>query len=401
MDVNSLKIVEAINQKMDDSFFKCHENILKPFVCVCCDKFLLKKEVTFIQSTLLEKCVNLLSPSRELHPDIIRHYTYTGNGTSEIIQRCLLSPKAIFTVYRNQNSFVICNICKKALTSGKKAKVPPFAICNGFEIGKPPQCILDLSDIELAFITDVQCHSHLLTFKGGHKGIKGWHSMLKTGTEKKRQVLEGMDRLGSLPDKVIICLTGSFTEGQKQKILNKANIRRHKCKAAMDWLIEHNIQYRQKYPNGFDLENVNNPVILDLSKQSDTHSSNENIEMTEDICIVFPDNTLNEITAGYKSHDELKKVVSNLQNHESFSARVNIPESGFVRDFEKNNFSMSFIRQFPYGYGGLEEIRTLQNGSIGKFQKDTYIKHITNLSNLHFSEPLFLLVSFNIFLDKK
>ena len=49
----------------------------------------------------------------------------------------------------------------------------------------PPPEITCLSDIELAFISPIKCHAHILSYKGGHKGIKGFHSLIKTNLEKK------------------------------------------------------------------------------------------------------------------------------------------------------------------------------------------------------------------------
>ena len=186
---------------------------------------------------------------------------------------------------------------------------------------------------------------------------------------EKRQVLEGLDKMGTLPNKVIICVTGSFNEGQKQRILKKSHIRRDKCNAAMDWLVENNIHYRQKYSKGYNLDDLNDPVLIDFSSSSNNQNNSNNIEKSEEICVVFPDNSLNEITAGQNSYDDLKKFVSSLQNQESVNAQVNIPDTEFVRDFDRNNFSMSFIRQYPYGYGGLEEERILKKWNYRKDSK--------------------------------
>jgi hypothetical protein len=138
-----------------------------------------------------------------------------------------------------------------------------------------------------------------------------------------------------------------------------------------------------------------------LDKSNGVEAVDNNVELRQEITVVFPDATLNPVTAGYETVLEYKKVIDSLESC-LFRAEINIPESKYVRDFESSNFVLAFPRHFPYGYGGHEELRVLQrDGSLGRVLKDKYISHLTNLSNLHFHEPLFILVCFNFYHRQK
>ena len=125
----------------------------------------------------------------------------------------MLSPRSLFISKGKRIKFVYCGTCQYALT---KLKVTPeFANANYMEIGKVPKEIDVLNEAELAFVTDVRCHAYMFAFCGGHKGIFGWHSLIKTNLRTKRCALEAMDRIDKIPSKLFIISTGEMTPGQK------------------------------------------------------------------------------------------------------------------------------------------------------------------------------------------
>jgi Helitron helicase-like domain at N-terminus len=83
----------------------------------------------------------------------------------------------------------------------------------------------------------------------------------------------------------------------------------------------------------------------------------------------------------------------------------NVPNSRYVRDYEDENFALAFLKQYPYGTGGPNEIRECNSGKQGiherKLYIDEYVSHVTNLSDPRFSEALFTLVCFNLFFRQK
>ena len=389
---DALKI--RINNALDKSYFTDHSGCCRPYVCLSCDRFLDYSQVRYIQADDLENVAFLLFPQRQLPEEIIEYYTYDGKGTSLRLRECLLSPKGCYIDTGKKKKFILCESCRHCLRD--KKVVPEQGICNRYEIGVAPTHLEELTDIELAFIAEVHSHAHVLAFTGGHTGIKGWHSLVKTNIVKKREVLEQMDLLKELPNQLIVVLHGEMTENQKSKVLKNCLIRRDKCKAALDWLVLNNIHYKDYI---VDIEHLKEPLILD--KSTGLESVDNNVELQQELTVVFPDATLDPSTAGYETVEEYKKVIDSLSSC-TFKAEISIPESKYVRDFESSNFVVAFPRHFPFGYGGPEEVRTLQkDGSLGHVLKDKYVSHVTNLSNLHFHEPLFILVCFNLYHRQK
>jgi hypothetical protein len=330
---------------MDKSFFVESSGSCRPYVCLSCDEFLDASQVRYILAQQLETVSYLLRPQRSLPNAVTSYYTYEGEGTSSALKDCLLLPKGCYV----KDKFVVCESCRHCLRD--KKLVPEQGICNGYEIGVSPAELEDLTDIELAFIAEVHSHTHVLAYTGGHTGIKGWHSLVKTNIVKKRQALAQMDLLEELPNQLIVVLHGEMTENQKKKVLKNCLIRRDKCKAALDWLVLNNRHYKDYV---VDIENIQEPLILDKSNGLETVDNN--VELRQEITIVFPDATLNPVTAGYETVLEYKKVLDSLGSC-LFRAEINIPESKYVRDFESSNFILAFPRHFPYGYGGFEELR--------------------------------------------
>ena len=384
-----------LDRAHDESFFYNSNGETLPFVCLLCDKNLKATEVRYVKKECIVAGLGLLRPRRSLHDDVLKYYTYRGPGSIGL-EEALLSPKGCYVeVGKKRGKFVLCIKCYIAFVC--KSCLPEFAIANNMEIGVPPDVIADLTDVELAFITDVRVHSHVLSFRGGHKGIIGWHSLIKTNIDVKRRTLESLDNIECVPNKIILIMTGSMTAEQKCVIMKHSQVRRDKCKEAIDWLLE-NHSYYKDYGETIDLDNLLDPIIIDNTKEIE--SINKNLEMQEEVRIAFPDATLNESTGGYKSITELKGIVDSMVGG-SVEASLNIPNSEYVRDYEGQNFMLSFLRQYPYGYGGLDETREQMNGSLRVSFKDDYIKHVTSLSNKHFAEALFMLVCYNVFHRQK
>ena len=201
-----------------------------------------------------------------------------------------------------------------------------------------------------------------------------------------------------IPERVTVVLHGDMTDAQKKKILQKCKIRPDKCQKAIEWLLKNNILIKhdsETEQETLDLDSLPEPLILDESSAVQTVDTN--IESRMEITVVFPDSTLDLRNGGYKTVDEYKKIVDDFKNS-SFLAYLHVPKSDFVKDFEEDNFVKAFVRNFPFGIGGPNSKRVLQRrGQIGKMNQENYFRHVTNLSNLRFQEPLFILVSYNIF----
>ena len=112
--------------------------------------------------------------------------------------------------------------------------------------------------------------------------------------------------------------------------------------------------------------------------------------------------SMNSATAGLSNIEEVNEVIAEKLNNGEVSAHLLLSKSEYVKDFEGNNVTLAFLRQYPYGIGGLEELRMVpNNNSIKKTTTDDYFQHVTNLSNLMFQTPLFTLVAFNMYYRTK
>ena len=400
------KIIHDIDNFINSTCFHAREELVNgssttkyyPWICVVCDIFIEPGTQTYISKNELETLEFLLPTLEDLPTEVKSYYTYNGPGTSDLLQEKMLSPNGCFLqkhAYHGE-CFAVCKKCKHSIQT--KQQIPECAIANGFEIGNEPNELRELSDVELAFISPIRCHTHLLTFKGGHKGITGFHSLLKTNLVKKKAALHQLQVVKEIPERVTVLLHGGMTEAQKKQILHKCKIRPQVCQKAIEWLLKHNILVRRDWDEEnqrLELDKLPEPLILDESSTIETIDTN--IESKMEITVVFPDSTLDIRNGGYKTVDEFKKIVDDFRNT-FFTAHLSLPKSDFVKDFEEDNFVKAFVRNFPFGIGGPNTKRVLQQrGQIGKMNTENYFRHVTNLSNLRFQEPLFILVSFNIF----
>ena len=393
-------IKDKINSDIASSMFYDTElKKYRPYVCIVCDRFIKFKCKKSVTRSFLENHHSILLPDidRCIPESVKSYYTYNGNGSSEILKRCLLSQKGI--CYKSskcvEDMFIICESCNSCLHK-KLGVVPQYAIANSFEIGCAPDILNELSDIELAFISEVTVHSHLICYEGGHKGIRGWHSLVKTNLVSKREALGQMDLVNAIPNHLYIVLYGNWTEKQRKKISSLITIRRDKCKAAIDFLLANNRLYKDV---SIDLDALKPPVIIDNGKP--IHSVDTNIESKYEMTVVFPDSTLQEDLAGYENYTKYKEAVEFFKAGGT-EAELKLPDSHYVRDFEDSNFIRAFPKQFPYGIGGPDEICSIrQNNSYGKICICDYIKHIVSLSNPSFQESQFTLVCYNMWVRYK
>ena len=185
----------------------------------------------------------------------------------------------------------------------------------------------------------------------------------------------------------------------KKQIRQYCTIRRDYCDKAIQWLVENHIYYRNIARN----ENLNESSQIIFEDYSNIiESLDTNLESKFDLRVVFPDETINSATAGLSNIEKVNEVIAEKLNNGEVSAHLLLSKSEYVKDFEGNNLTLAFLRQYPYGIGGLEELRMVpNNNSIKKTTTDDYFQHVTNLSNLMFQTPLFTLVAFNMYYRTK
>jgi len=197
-------IVDRINKHMNESFHTDNDGRFSKFVCVVCDVHLQKHQAHTMRRATLEKhreCLKLQEIGN-IPPEVLSQYRYNGEGSTNLLKEALLSPKANYN--SRCKTFVICQKCLSSILQGI---TPPTAICNGFTIGRTPEVLECLTEVELAFIAPVRTHAHVLHISGGHDGIKGFHSLIKTNVEKTSDALASMDTIEDFPQRVFVILT--------------------------------------------------------------------------------------------------------------------------------------------------------------------------------------------------
>jgi hypothetical protein len=181
-------------------------------------------------------------------------YSYTGDcgnaDTDSIheIRQLLLSPRASYLNASGAlpEGFSICSSCKSSL---QKSQMPKFAIANNYCFGTTPNCLLNLTEVELAMLTPVKTYGYCFSYTGGiQKQPKGTLSYYKVNFESIAQTVSHFDVLG-LTDNIVVLLYGKLTPEQKHKARKKNKIRTRLVLAALEWLVANNEEWRRRSIN--------------------------------------------------------------------------------------------------------------------------------------------------------
>ena len=397
------KCAEDLDAALDSLVFH-DDGIFKAKTCFCCDCFLLHTEEspsvytlrTFQKQAHLFKLDNNKVEMEDrlsvtIPEDVLSYYKYDIGSLYPWLQECVISPNACYD--KKRKGFLICKTCRTSLTITKR--YPSMGIKNGYMIGKAPAMLDMLSDEELSCISLVRDTAHVFTYTGGEATtIKGWHSMLDVDTSQIRRTLRGMDHstLG-FPDSITIVLEGPMTANQYRRLKKKANASRKNMLQVLAWFIENNCYYAEHFKSLPCIDKIPTPQIIDNVHIID--SIDANIELTEQMSMVFPDETLDETTGGFQSPEQFKKVISDI-NRENTTATLTSCPSTYVYTNRDNNFVKAFPRQFPYGIGGPNQMRFDNGGDLAKVDFVKYIQHVNNLSNLNFQTQKFAVLTWNI-----
>ena len=361
-------------------------------VCILCDKLLKPKEVCKVTMKTFISYAPYLKGDLEVPEELRNCYKFVvdgDEGRTKILGQCLLSPRSKVVIQKNKRKtchVVSCKECRAGL-SMKKLKdgnLPRFAIANKMTIGTAPPCIATLNEIELALISQARFRGHLFSYWGGcHRSIKGWHSFYEVDPGHTNAVLGNVAKLTESKN-IAVVLLGPFTKEQKQRIKKKTEISIDKCQEAFKWLKANNRLYQDAI---FSVD-VEPPVIIDRSEE--VESENSDIEIKEEIRVVFPDGTIQ--TAGASDGQEFEKAVADMKAKygATMPFLTSRPSAKVLHDYEDETLMRAFPLQFPYGYGYHSDFN-------GKASENGYLKHLLSLSlpALHRSD--FVLVVHNMF----
>ena len=370
-------------------------NTLHGKVCLICDKFLTEKDLRTMQLKTFLKHAPYFKGSPSI-PDSLRSsyqstLAHDNPRANQILSQCLLSPRSTL-IYKNGNRrlqpyIMCCAQCKSGLTVTKlnKGELPQFAIANKMAVGTAPPCLEILNEIELALISQARFKGHLFAYWGGcHKSIKGWHSFYEVDVAHTAAVINQVAELTKL-DNIAVVLHGPFTRQQKQKVLDKVNVSLDKVLKALDWLKKHNRFYADI---SIDPASIGLPTIIDNSIE--VEAENTDIELKEEIQVVFPDGTIN--TGGCPDREAFEAAVADLRAKCPTVAPylTSRPSSHILRDYQDLNLMRAFPKQFPFGFGHHPDF------NLG-CSNNGFLKHLLYLSIPSFHEANFVLVVHNMF----
>jgi hypothetical protein len=408
MPHRKVDLAEAIGKSINEQLKKLvfcetvkNNIVLKPNVCCVCDRLVEYDKLTLVKEKILRRSskTTLSSVRNDVPVAVLNSYKYKGLGTKKWMEKSLMSPRSCYNSKKKE--FVCCRSCKTAVTSGA---IGSHSISN-YLVGDAPMCLLDLTDIELAFISPVRTHGHLFMYRAGKsRKIRGFHSFMKLDVQKVYNSMRLIDALMTI-DNIAVVLSGPFTSAQVEKKKTSCNIRLEKVLLALEWLRVNNRYYSELTKD--DLDKLKAPKIEFLNDYTIEESENEAIETVDEFRVVFPDGVMNQQNGGQETVAEFKKVIQELQaegsNIQVFSRSLN----EVAPDYKDDNLVMAFPKIFPYGYGGPQDIRygNEKNGAIkeetGSIDLEKYIEHVSSLSNPVFHEPLFCLVMFNIHMKQR
>ena len=379
----------------DDSF--------KARTCFCCDSLMLHVEQnsSVLRLKTLEKIAHLLRlDTKVVHmsddlctviPDsVVSYYKYHVDDNYSWLHDCVISPNTCYD--EKKKGFLVCKKCYNSL---KNKHYPSLGIKNGYMIGNTPEIFDLLSAEELSCISLVRDTAHIFTYMGGGAAtMRGWHSMVDVDMTQVQRALRGMDHseLG-FPDSITVVLEGPMTKQQYKTLKKKANASRRHMLCVLTWLIENNCYYAEHFDSIPDLRDIPTPQILEKVQIVD--SIDANIELTEQMSVVFPDETLDHTTGGFQSAEQFKEIIADI-NKGNTTATLTTRASTYVYANFESNFVKAFPRQFPYGLGGPNQMRANSEGEVTKVDFVKYIQHVNNLSNLNFHTQQFSVLTWNI-----
>ena len=398
-------IKQRINKRIENILHCTPSGNRKPYVCLVCDEFLKPKEVEVMSVDELESVQHILKPGtwNAVSGPVQRSYMYMGDcgdddGSRDLDWICdlMLSPRGCYLRHapgRLKEGFAVCSKCKMSLS---KSMMPKFAIANNYAFGNPPTCLTELTEVELAMLTPVKTFGYCFSYTGGcNKQLKGSLSYFKVNMESIAQAAAHFDAL-KMHENIVILLYGKMTDQQKAQARRKNKVRVGKVVAALRYLIKTHKEWKKA---NIDMDQVREqlrrPILIDNTAAE--NSSDNNVETTESFKVFFPDGSMSSLHGG---QDNLQKFQELVKQAKSNGADLEFQCDLFkeaVHDYKDNNLVNACLLQFPYGEGGMHELRYRGDGSMSnKIPLEDYVEHLSKVSMPHFHHDLFTLILYNI-----
>ena len=387
------KVIKNINKEIKELL----TDEKKARACFCCNKILMREKSYVVSIDRIENENQLFILADEDVKDSLKaDYYYEGKGYEAWMSGMMFSKNTVF-VEKKETGFLSCSSCRDSLHKGI---YPNYGIKNGWFHGNTPPELLELTDVEFASISPVRFYGHILSYYGGAKGIKGWHSLVTVDQKKVGTALHGFNQIEEIPNRIAVVLSGPFTARQKEKILKQLTIRRDKCLIAWEWL-RHNNQKIADLLIDFDPENIPEPILIDKARVTDLEIDC-NVELQEEFTVMFPDSTLNDCQGGQEMTTDLKSIVEQIRKTDPNNFQIASTGTQYTFESQGEAWVLAFLKQYPYGRGGPNEKRTDHaDENDWKVSMEDYLIHVNSISNTNFHTQLFTLCSYNVLQKKK
>ena len=396
-------VQERINARYDELFTKDDHRNLMPYVCTVCDEYLMRKgDINVLTVEKMKKAKDILSwswlPDHERIPEVEEAYRFQNTIQPGKDQSWLngmgLSPRgSMYKFSRNHKTgFTCCGTCKAQV---EKLRVPRNAIINRNHVGCAPQCLRELTEVELAFLSPVHSYGYCFSYQGGSmKCVKGTLVFMRV---KERQIAKAVTTLNcmGLNNNVVVLVSGKMTAAQKQRVKTKCTVRTEKLIAAVEWLIANNKAWKDVDIEELKREIVNfQPIVMD--KSTTCKSTNANVEKEEVFTCYYPDSSNNAVSGGFDTPGAFKEFVKEM-TEQNFDIELKAElEKAFVQGGDDEILLGAAILQFPYGVGGLEESRQDGKSMTSKPKLDEFMDHLSKKSSPEFQSPLFQLIMYTM-----
>ena len=318
------EIQERINRRYDETF-KYDKGKYLPYVCSVCDEFILhRNELQYLPLDQLKKNQDCLKWSSVLEdesriPDVEEYYKFSDTlpPTQQAVHGAYiyslaLSPRGTLGKKgkgnRSKLGLTCCCTCKSDVTKGN---TPFLSIVNKNFVGCAPQCLVDLTDLELAMITPCKGYGYCMTYTGGAmKNLRGTLTFMRV---EERQIAESTEQFKGLglTDHVVVLLSGEMTKSQLRQARN--HVRIEKVIAAVEWLVQHNVRWKH-----VNLEDIRKELaerqLFVLDKSKEVEGQNANVEKQELFSCYYPDSSLDEYHGGFHDPEAFKKFADLMQS---------------------------------------------------------------------------------------
>lgn len=196
-----------------------------------------------------------------------------------------------------------------------------------------------------------------------------------------------------------------MTTEQRKIAREKNKVRTQKILVALEWLLlNHEEWRRQDISLDQYKQQLRNPTLIDRSREEEDsrESSSTNIESNEVFQVFFPDGTASTLTGGQDNLQQFQELVKAAQQSGFNVELKNDLMKEAVHDFRDNNLVNACLLQFPYGRGGLHELRSKGDGSLTtSVDIEEYVRHLSLISQPHFQEELFSLILYNMYVKQE